>query len=98
VRDGGVVVRRVGAEYKDPAIGAFLSLIEADIRAGRRVQSLPNDLARAMVENAHRQVNLDEEIEEDVERLDAGVSNENQKATREIVANDSRSRDDAFPT
>lgn len=67
VRDGEVVVRRAGAEHEDPAVGAFLGLIEADIRAGRRVQSLPNDLARAMVENARRPVDLDEQIEGDVE-------------------------------
>jgi antitoxin PrlF len=68
VRDGEVVVRRAGgAEHEDPAIAAFLGLIEADIRAGRRVQSVPKDLARAMVTNARRPVDLTEEIEGDVE-------------------------------
>lgn len=32
-----VMVRRARAEHQDGAIGAFLSLIEADIRAARRV-------------------------------------------------------------
>ena len=67
VRDGEVVVRRAGAEHEDPAIGSFLALIEADIRLGRRVQSLPKDLARAMMANARRPVDLDEGIEGDVE-------------------------------
>lgn len=64
--DGQVVVTRIDAEHEDPAIGAFLDLIARDIRAGRHVRGLPEDLARAMREQAGRRVNLDEEIDGDV--------------------------------
>ena len=64
LRGGEVVV--TDADHEDPAIGAFLGLLEADIRAGRHVQSLPDDLARAMLANAHHAVNLDEDIEGEV--------------------------------
>lgn len=66
LRDGEVVVTRADAEHEDPAIGAFLGLLEADIRTGRRIQSLPDDLARAMLENARPAVKLDEDIEGEV--------------------------------
>lgn len=66
LRAGEVIVSRADAEHEDPAIGAFLGLLEADIRAGRHVQTLPEDLARAMLANAGRAVNLDEDIEGDV--------------------------------
>ena len=39
LRGGEVVVTRADADHEDPAIGAFLGLLEADIRAGRHVQS-----------------------------------------------------------
>jgi len=66
LRGGEVVVTRAEAEHADPAIGAFLGLLEADIRAGRHLQSLPEDLARAMLANAGHAVNLDEEIDGEV--------------------------------
>jgi antitoxin PrlF len=59
-------VSRADAEHEDPAIGAFLGLLEADIRAGRHVQSLPNDLALSLLANAGHAVNLDEDIEGEV--------------------------------
>ena len=62
LRGGKVIVSRAGAEHEDPAIGAFLGLLEADIRAGRHVQSLPNDLALSMLANIGHAVNLDEDI------------------------------------
>lgn len=65
-RDGEVVVTRAESEHEDPAIDAFLGLLEADIRAGRHVQSVPEDLARAMLANAGHAVDLDEEIEGNV--------------------------------
>lgn len=67
LRGGEIVVTRVDAEYEDPAIGAFLGLLEADIKAGRNVRSLPEDLARSMLANAGHRVNLDEDIEGEVE-------------------------------
>jgi antitoxin PrlF len=66
VLNGDVVVTQADAEHNDPAIGAFLQLLEADIRAGQHVASLPDDLARAMLANVGRTVNLDEDIEGDV--------------------------------
>ena len=66
LRGGEVVVTRAEFEHEDPAIGAFLGLLEADIRAGRHLQSLPEDLARAMLANAGHAVNLDEEIDGEV--------------------------------
>ncbi len=67
LRGSEVVVTRVDAEHEDPAIGAFLSLLARDIEAGRNVQGLPEDLARAMLEHAGHGVNLDEEIDGKVE-------------------------------
>ncbi|QDQ26884.1 AbrB/MazE/SpoVT family DNA-binding domain-containing protein [Chitinimonas arctica] len=66
LRDGEVVVTRADAGHEDPAIGEFLALLEADIRAGRNVQSLPEDLVLAMLANASHAVNLDEDIDGEV--------------------------------
>jgi len=66
VRDDEVIVRRVRTEHQDEVIGAFLNLIEADIRSGRHVRSLPDALAKALVANLRRADDLDEEIEGDV--------------------------------
>ena len=66
LRGGEVIVSRADAEHEDPAIGAFLGLLEADIRAGRHVQALPNDLALSLLANAGHAVNLDEDIDGDV--------------------------------
>ena len=66
LRGGEVIVTRADAEHEDPAIEAFLGLLEADIRAGRHVQSLPDDLAKAMLANAGHAVNLDEDIDGEV--------------------------------
>ncbi|MGF1643774.1 MAG: type II toxin-antitoxin system PrlF family antitoxin [Thiotrichales bacterium] len=66
LRDGEVIVTRADAEHVDPAIEAFLGLLEDDIRARRHVRSLPDDLARAMLANAGLAVNLDEDIDGDV--------------------------------
>ncbi len=41
VHAGEVVVSRVEAIHEDPAIGAFLGLLEADIRSGRNLTTLP---------------------------------------------------------
>ncbi|MDM0070987.1 type II toxin-antitoxin system PrlF family antitoxin [Variovorax sp. J31P207] len=67
LRGGEVVVSRAeGGVHDDPAIGAFLELLESDIRAGLHVRSLPEDLARAMLANARHAVNVDEDIDGDV--------------------------------
>jgi antitoxin PrlF len=64
--NGQVVVTRAGAEHEDPAIGAFLDMLASDIQAGRHVQTLPEDLAQAMLAQAGRSVDLDEEVQGDV--------------------------------
>ena len=64
--DGQVVVSRADAEHEDPAIGAFLDLLAADIRAGRHVHVIPDDLARDMLEHAQREAGPDEDIDGDV--------------------------------
>lgn len=66
LRDGEVVVTRAGAEHEDPAIGAFLNLLAADIQAGRHVVDLPEDLARAMLKNAGHSADLDADIDGEV--------------------------------
>lgn len=66
LRHGEVVVTRADTEHEDPAIDAFLTLLEADIRVGRHVQSLPDDLARDMLVQAGHAVDLDETIEGEV--------------------------------
>ncbi len=65
--DGRVVVSRADAEHEDPAIGAFLDLLAGDIRAGRHVRAIPDDLARDMLEHAEREAGPDEDIDGDVD-------------------------------
>jgi antitoxin PrlF len=64
--DGRVTVSRADAGHEDPAILAFLALLARDIQSGRNVRGLPDDLARAMLEQLGPAVSLDEEIEGDV--------------------------------
>lgn len=64
LRQGEVFVTRAGeGDHEDPAIEAFLGLLEKDIRAGKRVRALPENLARAMLAHARRRVDLNEAIE-----------------------------------
>ena len=65
--DGQISVSRADAEHEDPAIGAFLDLLERDIEAGRLVERLPDGLARTMLEDAELDVDLHEPIEGDVD-------------------------------
>jgi len=41
LRGGEVIVSRADAEHEDPAIGAFLGLLEADIRAAGMITDCP---------------------------------------------------------
>lgn len=66
VRGGEIVVSRVETTHEDPAIGAFLGLLEADIRGGRNLATLPEDLAQTMLANAKHCVNLDEDVDGEV--------------------------------
>ena len=65
--DGQIVVSRADAEHADPAIGAFLDLLAGDIRAGRHVRAIPDDLAQDMLEHAQREAGPDEDIDGDVD-------------------------------
>ena len=65
--NGQVVMSRADAEHEDPAIRAFLDLLERDIEAGRLVEQLPESLARTMMEDAKLDIDLDEAIEGDVD-------------------------------
>ena len=65
--NGRVVVSRADAEHEDPAIGAFLDLLSNDIRAGRQLRGLPDDLVEGMLEHAQRDVRLDDDIDGDVD-------------------------------
>jgi antitoxin PrlF len=62
LRGTDVVVTRADEEHEDPAIGAFLALLENDIKSGKHIASMPDDLAQAMLSNLHHAVDLDEEI------------------------------------
>lgn len=64
--DGRVTVSRAEAGHEDPAIQAFLALLAADMESGRNVRGLPDDLARAMLEQLEPTISLDEEIDGDV--------------------------------
>lgn len=54
------------AEHRDPAIGAFLDVLHADIRGGNNIGVLPAELAEAMIGNADEGVDLDEDIDGEV--------------------------------
>ena len=66
LRGSEVIVTRADAEHEDPAIGAFLHVLEQDIRQGKHVGNLPDDLAQAMLANLGHPVDLDENIEGEV--------------------------------
>lgn len=62
-----VIVTRVDDEpHEDPAIGRFLALLEQDIQSGRHVTTLPDPLARAMLDALGQRAKPDEDIEGDV--------------------------------
>lgn len=64
LRHGEVIVTRASeSEHEDPAIEAFLGLLEKDIRTGKRVRALPEDLAKTLVKHARRAVDMDKAIE-----------------------------------
>lgn len=65
--NGQVIVSRADADHEDPAIGAFLDLLSDDIRAGRHVRGLPDDLVDGMLEHAQRDIRLDDDIDGDVD-------------------------------
>ena len=64
--NGQIVVSRADTEHEDPAIAAFLDLLVGDIRAGRHVRTIPDDLAQDMLEYAQREAGPGEDIDGDV--------------------------------
>lgn len=61
-----IVSRAEDSEHEDPAIGSFLALLEADIRSGKNIGSLPADLVEAMLATLSSPVSGSAEIEGDV--------------------------------
>jgi len=67
IEDGRVTVYNPQAEHHDPALAAFMGLLEKDIAAGRSVRDLPVGLAAAMRRAMKEiRVDLDEDLEGDV--------------------------------
>lgn len=62
LRGTDVVVSRATEEHEDPAIGAFLTLLESGIKSGKHLVAMPDDLAQAMLANLHHPVDFEEEI------------------------------------
>jgi antitoxin PrlF len=70
LRGAEVVVSKVDqegdhADHEDPAIGAFLSLLENDIKAGN-VVALPEDLVQSMMANLHHPLDSGGEQNEEI--------------------------------
>jgi antitoxin PrlF len=67
IEKGRVTVRNPAAEHRDPALAAFLGLIERDLAAGRNIRALPPSLAAAMRRALKKaRIDLDETLEGDV--------------------------------
>ncbi len=67
MRHGEIVVTRATeSEHEDPAIGAFLDLLEKDIHAGKNLGTLPKDLVQAMLDNVSDAQDIDEAIDGEV--------------------------------
>ncbi|MDD4915336.1 MAG: type II toxin-antitoxin system PrlF family antitoxin [Methylococcales bacterium] len=62
-----IVSKAEESEHIDPAIMAFLSLLEQDIQSGSHLSSLPDDLKLAMLSHQDYSIDLDEEILGDIE-------------------------------
>ena len=67
LRHGEVVVTRADkVDHEDPAIEAFLGLLQRDIQAGKNLRVLPDEIVQAMLANARLAVNTDEQIDGEV--------------------------------
>jgi antitoxin PrlF len=67
LRGSQVIVTRVeDSSHDDPAIASFLGLLEADIRSGTRVMTLPDTLALAMEGILAQPIDTVADIEDDV--------------------------------
>ena len=67
IEDGLVTVHNPEAEHRDPALAAYLALIEKDIATGRNLGDLPAGLGAAL-QRAGKEipVDLDEALEGEV--------------------------------
>lgn len=61
-----IVTRAEDPSHEDPAIGRFLELLETDIRNGRHLSTLPDDLVQAMMATLPKLVDNTADIEGDV--------------------------------
>jgi antitoxin PrlF len=62
-----VTVHNPEAEHRDPAVAAFLGLIEKDIAAGRHARDLPPALEKTLRQAIERnRIDLDETLDGDV--------------------------------
>jgi antitoxin PrlF len=61
-----VITRADEPEHQDPAIAAFLSLLEQDIKGGKHLTTLPEELAQSMLANLRLTTDSDQEILGDV--------------------------------
>jgi antitoxin PrlF len=67
IEEGRVTVHNPEAEHHDPALAAFLGLIEKDIAAGRDIRDLPAGVATALRRAMKEvQVDLNEKLEGEV--------------------------------
>lgn len=66
LRNGDVIVTRADAGHEDPAIGAFLHLLERDLAQGKNVSDLPEELASLMLAQLKASTEDDGIIEGDV--------------------------------
>ena len=62
LRGTDVIVTRADEEHEDPAIVAFMTLLEDDIKSGKHLNTLPDNIAQAMLANLNPIANLDEDI------------------------------------
>ena len=62
-----IVSKAEESEHVDPSIMAFLSLLEQDIRSGKHLSSLPDDLKLAMLSHQDHSIDVDDEILGDVD-------------------------------
>ena len=53
-----IISRADEAPHEDPAIGAFMALLEADIRSGQHLCRLPNELVQAMLATLKKPVDF----------------------------------------
>jgi antitoxin PrlF len=67
IGDSVIVSRANDEPHNDPSIGCFLALLEEDIRSGRRITSLPEDLSRSMLAALGRNIDTTADIDGDVE-------------------------------